>query len=384
MGILGKHPGVGGQRGQREHSFATVSEAPIVMSNGNAPVGDPPRRLLIVGSTPGPYGGLEAFMITVAEAAQAWPGFEVRMCFKLVRGTEAQDSLRAAFAKTGIPTAVVRSGSRELLRQIRWAHVLHVQNVPPDVIAAGRLLGKRVYCTIHNWRRSEFPIHYVLWGISWQFAHRRWYNSEYVMRSWEGSRPRASSEAFPTVSDLPTGIVDPTERRGFVFVGRWIANKGIEELIAAYASAKLDRDAWPLTIVGDGERRGVVERLLSELDVPEVQLPGFVSADEKNDFIRRAKWLVAPANTREDMGLTPIEARSVGVPAIVTRDGGLPEAGGPAALLAEPGDVRSLAAGLEEAAAMPEHEYRRRATLAKSSLTGYLRPMSFYREAFAR
>ena len=135
MGILGKHPGVGGQRGQREHSFATVSEAPIVMSNGNAPVGDPPRRLLIVGSTPGPYGGLEAFMITVAEAAQTWPGFEVRMCFKLVRGTEAQDSLRAAFAKTGIPTAVVRSGSRELLRQIRWAHVLHVQNVPPDVIA---------------------------------------------------------------------------------------------------------------------------------------------------------------------------------------------------------------------------------------------------------
>jgi glycosyltransferase involved in cell wall biosynthesis len=88
--------------------------------------------------------------------------------------------------------------------------------------------------------------------------------------------------------------------------------------------------------------------------------------------------LVAPANTREDMGLTPIEARNVGVPAIVSRDGGLPESGGPAALLCEPGRIDDLTAQLERAAAMPETEYAQRAALAKASLKSYLRPMSDY------
>lgn len=326
---------------------------------------------------------MEAFMITMARTVAAWPEFEVRLCYKLMKGAEVQDSLRTAFAKTGIPTAVVRSGSRELFNEIQWADVLHVHNVPPDVIGFGRLLGKRVYCTIHNWRHKKPRMHYVLWGISWQFAHRRWYNSKFVMRTWEGDKPRRTSEAFPTDTELPTGKVAPELRQGFVFVGRWIANKGLEELIAAYASARLDREKWPLTIVGDGERRTVVRTLIEELNVPEVRLPGFVSAEEKDSFIRGAKWLVAPANTLEDMGVTPIEARNVGVPAIVTRDGGLPESGGPAALLADPGDVASLRTCLEAAANMSDEAYERHARLAESSLADYLRPVSFYREQFA-
>jgi glycosyltransferase involved in cell wall biosynthesis len=95
-------------------------------------------------------------------------------------------------------------------------------------------------------------------------------------------------------------------------------------------------------------------------------------------------WLVAPANTKEDMGLTPIEARSVGVPAIVTRDGGLPESGGPAALLCAPGDVRDLAMQLELAASMPDSEYRERSALARDSLRSYLRPMSDYVAIYER
>ena len=91
-----------------------------------------------------------------------------------------------------------------------------------------------------------------------------------------------------------------------------------------------------------------------------------------------ACWLVAPANTKEDMGLTPIEARHLGVPAIVTRDGGLPEAGGPAALLCEPGNVADLRHALEVAAGMGEEEYGRRSHEAKSSLQQYLRPMGDY------
>jgi glycosyltransferase involved in cell wall biosynthesis len=115
-----------------------------------------------------------------------------------------------------------------------------------------------------------------------------------------------------------------------------------------------------------------------------VGIVGFLSEEEKARQISGAMWLVAPPNTREDMGLTPIEARNVGVPAIVTRDGGLPESAGPAALVCAPGDVSGLASLLERAAEMPAEEYRQRALLARESLRNYLRPLSDYLAIYER
>jgi len=84
------------------------------------------------------------------------------------------------------------------------------------------------------------------------------------------------------------------------------------------------------------------------------------------------------------MGLTPIEARNVSVPSIVSRDGGLPEAGGPSALICEPGDVGSLRDLLETAARMEEPEYASRCALAKHSLSDYLLPMAHYIDIYQR
>lgn len=343
------------------------------------------RKVLVIGSCQGKYGGIEAFMLSIADSVAAWPEFEVRVCFKLTKGAEVSDNLRAQREHYASPISFVRRGSVALLREIGWADVLHVQNVPPDVVGVGKLLGKRMYCTIHNWRRRGRSLHSLLWSISSRLVDRRWYNSRFVMSTWERGAPRVGSEAFPTESTLPTGYVEPAKRKGFLFIGRWIENKGIEELVCAYGGLDVDRSAWPLTIVGTGPIRGAVERLIADQGLEgEVRLPGFVRAAEKDEYLRRTKWLCAPANTREDLGLTPVEARNVGVPSIVTRDGGLPEAGGSAALVAEPGDVASLRGCLEEAVAMGAEEYARRAGLAKESLRTFLKPREFYREAFAK
>ena len=81
----------------------------------------------------------------------------------------------------------------------------------------------------------------------------------------------------------------------------------------------------------------------------------------RRNEMKNARWVVVPPNTREDFGLTAIEARHLGVPCIITRDGGLPEAGGRQALICEPGDVAGLAKLLEQAAQMSEAEYAERA-----------------------
>ncbi|MEJ7703274.1 MAG: hypothetical protein WKF47_06290 [Geodermatophilaceae bacterium] len=69
-------------------------------------------------------------------------------------------------------------------------------------------------------------------------ADARWYNSDFVRRTWEGEAKRAGSRKVPTVSRLPEGWTPPEQRRGFVFIGRWIANKGIDTLVDAYALAR--------------------------------------------------------------------------------------------------------------------------------------------------
>jgi glycosyltransferase involved in cell wall biosynthesis len=91
-----------------------------------------------------------------------------------------------------------------------------------------------------------------------------------------------------------------------------------------------------------------------------------------------------PPNAHEGFGLTAVEARNLGVPCIITRDGGLPEAGGRQALVCEPNDPRSLADLLQQAAAMSENEYAERATRTRKELATELEPMEFYAQAYRR
>jgi glycosyltransferase involved in cell wall biosynthesis len=77
-----------------------------------------------------------------------------------------------------------------------------------------------------------------------------------------------------------------------------------------------------------------------------------------------------------------VEARRLGVPCIITRDGGLPEAGGRQALICKPGDDRALANLLEQAAKMSEAEYAERADRTRQELTDELEPIDFYARAY--
>ena len=97
-----------------------------------------------------------------------------------------------------------------------------------------------------------------------------------------------------------------------------------------------------------------------------------------------ARWLVAPSHAHEGLGLVVFEARHAGVPCIIARHGGLPEAGGQDAIVCEPADVAGLAAALRAAAAMPDDEYARRAARTKGDLGRELVPLSFYADAYTR
>ena len=103
-----------------------------------------------------------------------------------------------------------------------------------------------------------------------------------------------------------------------------------------------------------------------------------MSESDRHRYTREAKWMVTPPHTNEDLGLTPLEARSVGVPCIATTDGGVKETAGPHALFCKPGCIDSLANRLQEAIEMNEQDYQQKAIDAKVGLENYVRSLDEY------
>jgi len=341
-----------------------------------------PIKLLLASPCQGAYGGIEAFVMAVAGAVRREPDFEVRVVFKKTKHFAKQASLKQMLQ--GESVDFCERADKDLAAQIRWADVVHLQNASPDVVLLAKLFRKRVVLTIHNYMPRQWNAHRLFWRLSARFADARWYNSQFVWDTWEGDSKRSGSRKVATTSTLPEGWTPPENRVGFAFIGRWIANKGIDTLVDAYAMAELDREKWPLVLMGDGPLRSLIEYAIQRRAVSGIRVFGFVDEEVKAQQMRNARWVVVPPNTREDFGLTAIEARHLGVPCIITRDGGLPEAGGKQAIVCEPGDTAGLAKSLEEASRMSEAEYAERARRTREELATELEPLEFYPRAYRR
>ncbi len=339
-------------------------------------------RLLIVSPCQGAYGGIEAFVLAVAEAVRAEPDFEVRVCFKKTRDFVLKPTLETMLH--GQSTEFCERAGSDLAASIKWADIVHLQNASPDVVLLAKLFRKPLALTIHNYLPTAATLHHRLWKWGARAADARWYNSQFVWDTWEPKRKWKGSRKLPTVSKLPEGWTPFPERSGFAFIGRWIANKGIETLLEAYARAEIDREKWPLVLMGDGPLRATIMSEIEARKIRGIRVTGFIDEATKTGQMRSARWMVVPPNTREDFGLTAVEARHLGVPCIITRDGGLPEAGGRQALICEPADAEGLAKLLEQAATMSEMEYAERATKTREELERELEPIEFYARAFRR
>jgi len=339
-------------------------------------------KVLIVSPCQGGYGGIEAFVLAVAEAVRREPDFEVRICLKRTKGAKVQPDLKKMLR--GEDVLFCDRADLDLVLAIRWADVVHLQNASPDVVFLAKLFRKPLALTIHNYMSPVRNAHRLLWRLGAKWADERWYNSQFVWQTWEPEGPRAGSRKIPTVSKLPEGWSPPEERSGFAFIGRWIANKGIDTLLDAYAMAELDRTKWPLVLMGDGPLRSLIEYAIQKRGVTGIEVLGFIDEATKTARMQHARWMVVPPNTKEDFGLTAVEARHLGVPCIITRDGGLPEAGGPQALMCEPNDPQALARLLEQAAGMSEAEYAERARRTREELATELEPIEFYADAYRR
>jgi len=334
----------------------------------------------------GKFGGIETFCLTLIEDL-IHRGASIRLLRKKVAGFQDDGSIqkneneiRSSWTEEenkGFTSQFVSPRDAVIKSAIRESDLVHLHNPMVDGVWYAKKFNKPCVMTIYNWRRAWIHPRLLAWRWAVSQADRRWYISEFVWNSWEKKRRHASAR-LPVVSRMPQGETTPEKRKGFLFIGRWVPNKGIRILLEAYARLEADPQEWPLTMLGDGPLRGEVLRRIQEQGILGVQLPGFVSESERHRYTREAKWMVTPPHTMEDLGLTPLEARSVGVPCIASSDGGVQETAGRHALFCKPGDIDSLVLCMRKAIQMDNSRYQELSRLAKVDLEQYVRPLDEY------
>jgi len=349
-------------------------------------------RILMLAPCLGKFGGIETFCLTLIEDLLA-RGASVRLLRKKVKGFAPDGSIEKTESEIRETLSIdeqnrfqsefVERTSTSLKRAFDDCDLVHLHNPSVEGIWMAKRRNLPSAMTIYNWRRRGLHPRLLAWNWAVRSADRRWYISEFVWNSWEKTR-RKGSARLPVVSRMPSGEIPANQRKGFLFLGRWIPNKGLRILIEAYHQLAPDPQTWPLNLVGDGPLRPEVEKLIMDKKIKGVILHGFVSEEERLHRTRQAKWMVTPPHTNEDLGLTPLEARSVGVPCIVSEDGGVPETGGVHALRCEPNSVESLLSCLQRSVNMKESEYERMSLLAKERLVDYVRPLDEYAEEYLK
>jgi len=116
-----------------------------------------------------------------------------------------------------------------------------------------------------------------------------------------------------------------------LMVGRLVEKKGFDDGLRAFAHARARGARASLSIVGEGERRSLLESLAQELGVAhEVSFLGSRSNEQVAELLARARVLLAPSvlardGNRESGLIVVKEASAAGVVPIGTRHGGIPD-----------------------------------------------------------
>lgn len=164
-----------------------------------------------------------------------------------------------------------------------------------------------------------------------------------------------------------TAIVGPRERNKLVFVGRVTLEKEIDVIIRALARLDPALDA-SFTIVGDGDQRKNLEKLVAELGLTNrVRFTGRVSDEELRGNLTDASVFVI-ASIAELQSIATMEAMASGLPIVAADAMALPHLvhHGENGYLFQAGNDRELAEALTKVltAAPEEYERMQQASLA--------------------
>lgn len=313
----------------------------------------PPRTLVVTNDFPPRTGGIESF---VAALTSRLPADEVVVYASSSPGDAAVDAslpfpVHRDPARTLLPTPRIRRRAADLLRSEGCDAVLFGAAAPLGLLAealreagASRLVG-----LTHGhelwWARLPGSRH-VLRRIG-DDTDALTYLGEYTRRALDRA---LGPDAAGRLVHLPPGVdadrfrpdaggeqvraeLGAGARPLVLCVGRLTPRKGQDVLIRSFPDVLRRVPDALLVLVGEGPDRGRLERLVDGAELRgAVRLAGAVPAARLPAYYAAATVFAMPCRDRrlglevEGLGLVFLEAAASGVPVVVGRSGGAPDA----------------------------------------------------------
>ena len=153
-------------------------------------------------------------------------------------------------------------------------------------------------------------------------AHRAKENSIFIAPNAVDNElfARAAEDARRNEAALRKELMLPN--RYVLFVGRLVREKGVFDLLAAYANLDQQlRQELALVFVGDGDSRSLLEKRATSIPAGTIRFAGFAQREQLGAYYGLADALVLPTYT-DTWGMVVNEAMACGLPVIVSRAAG--------------------------------------------------------------
>lgn len=234
-------------------------------------------------------------------------------------------------------------------------NIVHTHNTAPQLFAAiGSVLCSVVLCTTeHNTSNRRRDWKWYAWIDKWMYSK---YNKIICISNQAEDNLR---KYLPTVKNVCTIFngVNVNKFHDAVPLESMKSDKEVVAMVAGFRYQKdqdtlikafthLDKDKYELWLVGDGERRSILENLIKELDLAgNVKLLGI-----RNDIpnVLQTADIVVMSSHFEGLSLSNIEGMSVNKPFIASNVDGLREVVDGYGILFPHGDDKALAAIIQK------------------------------------
>lgn len=202
------------------------------------------------------------------------------------------------------------------------ADVVHMQNGGNSPFALLlRLFGKKVFLSQDgaDWNRAKWPWYgrIYLWMTQYLTAiapHAVIFDNIYCKAEFE-QRFRRPYDFVPFGSEVNEQLLDDTVladlglRAGeyFLFVGRFIPDKGLQYLVPAFERLQTDKK---LVLVGGAPNPSEFEKKIMSTKDSRIVLPGYVYGGRTHALMKNAYAYVQPSDIE---GLSPVVLESMGL-----------------------------------------------------------------------
>jgi spore coat protein SA len=267
---------------------------------------------------------------------------------------------------------------RGLIKSLRHLDVLHIHNRPQWAGELRRLGYKgSVWLHLQNNHLGHWTAP-MLEALAPQLDGVA-VCSEFLRDTFAGRSPGLAAKTEVILNGVNLQLFHPREEiretKTIFFVGRFDEEKGILQLVRAYARL-LDRHPDAALVIGGTTGFGVhretdyvreVRRLADSLvrnQKARIHFPGYIHHDrDLPGWFQRATIFASPSLFQEPFGLVNAEAMACGTPVVGSNRGGIPEVLGDAGILINPEAVEEFAGALLSLLEKPDY----RASLGRAA-----------------